>query len=367
MKSSTGGKRIKNRLRRQMPLPKLTNWSRRAEPGISGRGSAAVYKMAEIPSDAAIILSKHFGEGNGKKLDVLDTMAGSASFSIPIAQYLKTKGFQPRLTAMDITSDMLRKIPDSKELGFSIKTINADIRWKPLPNKTYDTVVSRYGMERLSKKQQIRFLRDARNSLRPGGVLVLHVMISPEKTKAFMKEYKIRKGDPGISGNVTAHLPTHENYLEMFEKAGFKPLKDRTGFHLKEYTGKAKTTGWFLNNQFGEIKTVKKEGENEQEFLKRAQEENPLAEKTRMHNVAHFWLNSTPQAVKEIGLRFFDKEGNEIPWIADKEKRAHMFSEGVVHETEMTWPVMTYVAMRAVKGATNVAGKQRTTHVRPKK
>lgn len=338
-------------MKKQFPLPESTYWTVRAG-SIAGEGAASSYKAQEIPEDAAKAILTHFGQGGGRKLRILDCMAGEGKYGIPISQYLQMHEFKPQVEFLDLTAEMLGKIP---ETPFPSKTRRADVRWRPLQNKQYDVIVLRYGLERLSRKQQLAFFRDALKSLRPGGIIVHTSMVSPESAKTFMRGYKIMKGDPEIKKGTTAHIPTHEEHLSLLEQAGFKSIKHAEaktadGF----YRSKVSTIGWWLNHQFGRL-PERNEGERDEAYHQRARKANKPAEQTRRSIAKFFWLKSNAAAVRGIQLKFFDRYGNEMLWHPNRKARETLSER--IHDVLMNWPVATYTAIRPYKGGKNKAGE----------
>lgn len=356
----TGGRRYRDRIKKQFPLPKETLWTPRAGK-IAGEGSASSYKSAEIPEDAAKAIAAHFGTAEGRRINVLDSMAGEGKYGIPIAQYLQMQGFKPSVAFVDLTGDMLSKIPPT---DFPSGAAQKDVRWRAVQSKGFDVVVVRYGLERLGKKGLLAFLRTAYKALRPGGILVHTSMLSDEGNRAFMEKYKLLKGDPEIKTPTPAYIPSHGEHKDLLEAAGFRRPAGQD-FHLANertedgfYRSKVTARGWWLNHQFGKL-PERTGNEADEEYIKRAAEANPASEKARLDIVKFFWQDSDRTSVRHIRLKFKGPDGKEVEWHPDEKTRRKMWEAGKIEDVEMNWPVATYVAVKPYKGGENKAGEPR--------
>ena len=128
----TGARRAKERLKRRFPIKAGPSYYAKRAGKITE--SASSYKKADIMEDAARRIAQHFGEARGRKLEILDAMAGEGKFGAPIAESLRAAGFVPQLEFLDMTPAMLTQV------SYTGKRTLKDARWRMLPNKAYDAV-----------------------------------------------------------------------------------------------------------------------------------------------------------------------------------------------------------------------------------
>lgn len=121
-----------------------------------------------------------------------------------------------KVTGLDFTDAMLEKAKaNAAKLGFTnVEFIKGDIEDMPLPDNTYDVVVSNCVLNLVPDKEKA-FAQMLR-VLKPGG----HFCVSDVVLKGNLPE-KLRKDAEMYAGCVSGAIDMAE-YLEIISKAGFK-------------------------------------------------------------------------------------------------------------------------------------------------
>lgn len=195
-------------------------------------------------SDESFMDTIHAATGLGEFAGpavVIDLMSGPAK----VAQGLRKRSPQHRYIAVDASSGQLEKVPDG------IERFQADVRDMgdvPLA----DVVVVRYGLKDIPQHQQPAVLANIHRILKPGGVLVVVDMVSPDGMKFRTNKQHSLKQELGIvprdiAAEGRCHIPTEDGWHDLLENAGFQ-VQSR-----EDYVSQVATTDWVKGKQIGEI------------------------------------------------------------------------------------------------------------------
>ena len=179
------------------------------------------------------------GEFEGQAV-VLDLMSGQAK----VAQGLRARSPHHRYIAVDASEGQLLKVPDG------IERLQADVRdLSAVPFA--DVVVVRYGLKDIPQHQQPAVLANIHRILKPGGVLVVVDMVSPDGMKFRTNQQHSLKQELGIIPRdvVTegrCNIPTEDRWFDLIENAGLQ-VQGRW-----DYISQVATTDWVNGKQIGE-------------------------------------------------------------------------------------------------------------------
>lgn len=184
-----------------------------------------------------------------KKAVVVDLMSGPGL----VASAMRERAPQHSYTVLDASQPLLDEL---KVKNPTMSTIRADVRDLPsdIENDSFDVALVRYGLKDIPKDQQSGTLVGIYKKLKPGGVLVIADMVSPEEPKG-AKEWNnmqhSRKQQLGIEPRDIVkegecHIPTEQEWLNMLKDAGFEA--EVSGEHVSL----VKTTQWVASNQIND-------------------------------------------------------------------------------------------------------------------
>ncbi len=147
--------------------------------------------------------------------DVLDLGSGAGNDCF-VARAIT--GETGSVTGLDFTAEMVAKASDNnKRLGYAnVKFVNGDIEDMPLPDNSFDVVVSNCVLNLVPDKN--RASAQIMRVLKPGG----HFCISDVVTKGKLPE-KIRKDVEMYVGCVSGAIEKDE-YLRIIANQGFKKI-----------------------------------------------------------------------------------------------------------------------------------------------
>lgn len=190
---------------------------------------------------------------------VLDLMSGPGK----VGAALRDRSPQHRFIAVEASEGSLAKVPDGIE---RIKTDVRDLSAVPQA----DVVVVRYGLKDIPQDQQGAVLAGINEALKPGGVLVVADMVSPDGMKARTNRHHSAKQE--LSGRDVAtkgrcNIPTEDQWVSLLNNAGFRV----TG--IEDYVSQVRTADWVKGGQFGT--------DMEEANAKRAQMDQMLASEPR--------------------------------------------------------------------------------------
>ena len=172
---------------------------------------------------------------------VMDLMSGPGG----VAFGLQERAPQHEYAVLDASQGQLDKIdkPIGKILG--------DVRdlASVVGKESVDVAAVRYGIKDIPQDQQPQVLLGILQILKPGGVLVITDMVSPEGTKEWNnKQHSLKQQLSGrsIEKEGECHIPTEAEWVMMLGKAGFDP--NVFGY----YTSHVTTTDWVKGKQITE-------------------------------------------------------------------------------------------------------------------
>ncbi len=123
----------------------------------------------------------------------------------------------------------------------------ADIRETlPFEADSIDAILSRYGIKDNTLEQQQRILRKLLRILKPGGVLVIADMVSPQGQEDWLNGHhrlKQRLSGRDEAKNGVCYIPTKTGWLTMLAEAGFQA--EVVGYH----TSNVNTQNWVDSQQ----------------------------------------------------------------------------------------------------------------------
>lgn len=151
------------------------------------------------------------------KAFVVDLMAGPGK----VAFGMQERSPQHSYAVLDNNQGQLDKITQP------VRKILADVRSLStvVEEGSIDVATVRYGLKDIPKNQQQRVLSGINYALKPGGVLVVADMVSPEGAKEFTNKQHSRKQElsgRNIQKEGECHIPTEQEWLDMLRSAGFR-------------------------------------------------------------------------------------------------------------------------------------------------
>lgn len=170
---------------------------------------------------------------------VVDLMSGPGK----IAAGLRKRAPQHRYFALDFSGAQLAKVPEG------IETLQADVRAMDIDPDFADVVVVRYGLKDIPQEQQPGVFAGISKILKPGGVLVIADMVSPDGMKIrtnHQHSLKQELGGRDVVRDGRCNIPTEEGWRDLLENAGFQAER------IVDYTSNVSTANWVSGNQITE-------------------------------------------------------------------------------------------------------------------
>ncbi len=166
---------------------------------------------------------------------VLDLMSGPAK----VAAGLRDRSPQHKFIAVEASEGSLAKVPEG--IG-RIQTDVKDLTAVPLA----DVAVVRYGLKDIPQDQQAAVLIGINERLKPGGVLVVVDMVSPDGMKARTNRHHSAKQE--LSGRDIAtrgrcNIPTEDGWKDLLESTGYKVAS------VGDYVSSVSTQDWVNGGQ----------------------------------------------------------------------------------------------------------------------
>lgn len=162
------------------------------------------------------IPTEHAGIHTGNR--VLDLGSGAGNDCFVARSLVGESGF---VTGLDFTDEMLEKANrNNRKMGFSnVEFIKGDIEQIPLPDNSYDVVISNCVLNLVPDKA--RAFSEIRRVLKPGG----HFCVSDIVLKGELPE-DMREAAALYAGCVSGALQK-EDYLQIVREAGFEDAEVR--------------------------------------------------------------------------------------------------------------------------------------------
>ncbi len=166
---------------------------------------------------------------------VLDLMSGPGK----VGAALRDRSPQHEYFAVEASEGSLLKVPEG------IGRIQTDVRdLSGVPQA--DVAVVRYGLKDIREDQQAAVLTGINDALRPGGVLVVADMVSPDGMKARTNRHHSAKQELSgrdIAARGRCNIPTEDQWVSLLNNAGFRV----TG--IDDYVSQVRTTDWVNGGQ----------------------------------------------------------------------------------------------------------------------
>ncbi|MDX9902503.1 MAG: arsenite methyltransferase [Bacteroidales bacterium] len=146
---------------------------------------------------------------------ILDLGSGAGNDCFVARALTGDKGF---VTGLDFTEPMLRKAEENRnKLGYTnVEFIRGDIEEMPLPDKTYDVVLSNCVLNLVPDKQKA--FSEIMRVLKPGG----HFCISDVVVKGSLSEKA--RSDAELYAGCVSGASTMDEYLGFIRRSGFSDL-----------------------------------------------------------------------------------------------------------------------------------------------
>jgi ubiquinone/menaquinone biosynthesis C-methylase UbiE len=160
------------------------------------------------------IPTAHAGIRKGDR--VLDLGSGAGNDCFVARSLVGESGF---VTGLDFTDEMLEKAnQNNRKMGFSnVEFVKGDIEQIPLPDNTYDVVISNCVLNLVPDKH--RAFSEIRRVLKPGG----HFCVSDIVLKGELP-HNMREAAALYAGCVSGALQM-EDYLEIVKEAGYAQVE----------------------------------------------------------------------------------------------------------------------------------------------
>lgn len=177
---------------------------------------------------------------------VVDLMSGPGK----VAFGLQERAPRNRYIVLDASQGQLDKITQP-----GVEKILADVRdlSSRVEDEFVDLATVRYGLKDIPHGQQPGVLLGINKMLKPGGVLVIADMVSPEGAREWNIMQHSRKqqlSGRNIQEEGECYIPTEIEWLKMLEDAGFEPkVSDR-------YKSLVTTTDWVKGKQITDEQRV---------------------------------------------------------------------------------------------------------------
>lgn len=232
---------------------------------------------------------------------VVDLMSGPGK----VAFGMQERSPKNEYAVLDASAGQLDKITQP------VKKILADVRALSVAveDESIDIATVRYGLKDIPKGQQSVALLGINHALKPGGVLVIADMFSPEGTREWNIMQHSRKqqfSGRNIREEGECYIPTETEWLKILEKAGFEAEV------FGHYESLVTTTDWVKGKQITDDKRMQMDA---------------------------FILNAPENIKKEFNIR---QEGQDVridyPVIiikaVKKEKKSGLPNSGVLYESK---------------------------------
>lgn len=175
---------------------------------------------------------------------VVDLMSGPGGVAFGVQE----RAPQHNYAVLDASQGQLEKIDKP------VKKILGDVRDLPsvVENGSIDVATVRYGLKDIPQDQQPGVISGINHILKPGGVLVIADMFSPEGAKGFTNEQHSRKQElsgRNIQEEGKCYIPTEQEWLSMLRDADFEPEV------VEYYLSRVSTSDWLRGSQFGDPKS----------------------------------------------------------------------------------------------------------------
>lgn len=183
-----------------------------------------------------IFVATGLAEFKGSAL-VVDFMSGPGKVALGIKEKISGN----RFIALDGSVGLLRKIEDSE-----LERVESDIRSIALQPNSVDIGTVRYGVKDIPGDQQLDVLKQMHETLKPGGVLVVADMVSPEGAREWNNKQHSQKqqfSGRDITTEGECNIPTEAEWIAILQEAGFEA--EVFGY----YTSYVTTTDWVNGRQ----------------------------------------------------------------------------------------------------------------------
>ena len=168
---------------------------------------------------------------------VVDFMAGSGK----VALGMQERAIRHNYIVLDSSQGQLDKIHAP-----SIEKVWGDVRALPFKPDFVDVAIVRYGLKDIPQEQQLEALRSINRVLKPGGVLVIADMVSPEGAQEWNnRQHSLKQQLSGrkIEEEGECHIPTKDEWLKVLQEAGFQADV------VANYTSLVATEDWVKGKQ----------------------------------------------------------------------------------------------------------------------
>lgn len=168
---------------------------------------------------------------------VVDFMSGPGK----VASGIKERIFGNSYIALDGSVGLLRKIADS-----GLERIASDVRKLALKQNSVDVGIVRYGVKDIPENQQLDVLKQMREVLKPGGVLVVADMVSPEGAWEWNNKQHSQKqqfSGRDITTEGECNIPTEAEWIAILQEAGLEAEV------FDHYTSYVTTADWVNGKQ----------------------------------------------------------------------------------------------------------------------
>lgn len=167
---------------------------------------------------------------------VLDLMSGPGK----VGKGLMDRSPGHRFVAVEASAGSLAKVPDG------IERIQTDVRdLSAVPQA--DIAVVRYGIKDIPQDQQPGVIAGINDVLKPGGVLVVADMVSPDGMKARTNAQHSAKqvlGGRDLDERGRCNIPTEDQWVSLLNNAGFRVSG------IQDYVSQVSTQDWENGGQF---------------------------------------------------------------------------------------------------------------------
>lgn len=168
---------------------------------------------------------------------VVDFMSGPGK----VASGIKERAVEHTYIALDGSVGLLRKIVDPE-----LESVISDVRGLALKSNLIDVGIVRYGVKDIPEDQQLDVLKQLYEVLKPGGVLVVADMVSPEGAREWNNKQHSQKQQFSGRDIITegeCNIPTEAEWIAILREAGFEAEV------FDYYTSYVATTDWVNGRQ----------------------------------------------------------------------------------------------------------------------
>ena len=163
---------------------------------------------------------------------VLDVCCGTGDMTLALAR--ARRGSQARIVGLDFSAAMLQRARAKSAARFpDVEWIEADALHAPLPDSSFDLVVSAFGFRNLANYES--GLREMARLLKPGGALGILDFGRPRGIVGALYGIYFRHLLPAIGGMISgvreayeylpdsvARFPAPPEMLQLIERSGFR-------------------------------------------------------------------------------------------------------------------------------------------------